>query len=341
MILRSIKYKFICCAILLAVLMSCSKESEMEPFNYLDLIPSHFPIPNIHPDSFPSLEKIVLGRKLFYDIRLSKNNTISCASCHQQSLAFSDSIAFSFGDNKAIGTRNAPSLANVVYQDKLLREGSLPTLEMQVLVPIQEHNEFNSNILDITNKLNEISEYRQLSQKAFGSELTPFAITRSISAFERILISGQSKYDAFINGKSNLSSLELKGKELFFSERTNCRSCHGTFLFTNQTFENNGLYVFYYDNGRERFTLDTSDNGRFKVPSLRNVALTAPYMHDGSISSLEQVMEHYSTGGKSHPNKSQLIKNISLSQDEKAALIAFLHTLTDYNFINNKNFKDE
>ncbi len=341
MIIQSIKYKFICCASLLAALMSCAKESEMEPFKYLDLIPSHFPIPNIHPDSFPSQEKIDLGRKLFYDVRLSKNNTISCASCHHQSLAFSDSLAFSFGDNKAIGSRNAPSLANVVYHNKLLREGSLPTLEMQVLVPIQEHNEFNSNILEISNKLNEIFEYRQMSQKAFGSELTPFAVTRSIAAFERILISGQSKYDDFINGKTNLSSLELKGKELFFSDRTNCSSCHGTFLFTNQTFENNGLYVSYNDNGRERFTLDPSDNGRFKVPSLRNVALTAPYMHDGSINSLEQVIEHYSSGGKPHPNKSQLIKSISLSQDEKSALIAFLNTLTDYNFINNKIFKNE
>lgn len=337
----SIKYEFICIVSLLIALMSCAKESEMELFNYLDLIPSHFPIPIIHPDSFPSEEKIDLGRKLFYDIRLSKNNTISCASCHQQSLAFSDSLAFSFGDNKAIGKRNAPSLANVVYQNKLLREGSLPTLEMQVLVPIQEHNEFNSNILDISKKLNEISEYRQMSQKAFGSELTPFAITRSIAAFERILISGQSKYDDYINGRTELSELELKGKELFFSEKTNCYLCHGTFLFTNQSFENNGLYANYKDNGRERFTLDPSDNGKFKVPSLRNIALTAPYMHDGSIFSLEKVIEHYNKGGKGHYNKSPLIKEINLLEGEKKALIAFLSTLTDYKFTNNKKFKNE
>ncbi len=320
---------------------SCGKESEGTKFNYNDFVPSHFPLPDIHPDSFPTEAKVLLGKKLFYDPILSLDSTISCASCHKSEKAFADNVALSNGVFQRPGVRNSPSLANVVYQKKLLREGGLPTLEMQILVPIQEHNEFNENILTITDKLKRDKNYRDLALSSFSREIDPFVITRSIAAFERILISGDSKYDRFSNGKEALTATEMLGKELFFSTKTNCSSCHGTFLFTNQTFENNGLYEVYKDIGRKRLTELDEDEALFKVPSLRNVALTAPYMHDGSMATLEDVLNHYNSGGKMHKNKSSLIRPLNLSEGETQALVAFLKTLSDVSFINNKYFKNE
>ncbi len=326
---------------LLTVVSACHKDDPDVAFAYQNFIPSHFPIPDIDIDSFPSEQKVLLGRKLFYDPIMSMDSTISCASCHDPSLAFSDDVPFSKGVGGALGTRNAPSLSNVVYQKRLLREGGLPTLEMQILVPIQEHNEFNSNIVDISEKLNSRPDYVALSMAAFHSAPNPFVITRSIAAFERILISGESKYDDFINKKSDFTPEEKLGFELFMSDKTHCSSCHGGFLFTNQTFENNGLYEVYKDQGRMRLTGTIEDEAKFKVPSLRNIAVTAPYMHDGSLNSLDEVIEHYNSGGKSHINKSSLVKPLGLSNEEKLALKAFLQTLTDENFIHNKYFRYE
>lgn len=320
---------------------SCEKESEGAKYAYNNFVPSHFPMPDLHLDSLPSEAKILLGKKLFYDPILSIDSTISCASCHKSEFAFADNVAFSNGVFMRPGTRNSPSLANVVYQKKLLREGGVPTLEMQILVPIQEHNEFNSNIIEISEKLKRNKTYRELADLAFGREIDPFVITRSIAAFERILISGNSRYDQFLNGKTSLSPTELYGKELFFSSKTNCSSCHGSFLFTNQTYENNGLYELYNDIGRKRLTDLDEDEAHFKVPSLRNVGLTAPYMHDGSISSLDEVIDHYNSGGRLHKNKSKLVQPLNLTIDDKKALLAFLSTLTDDTFIKNKYFKND
>ncbi len=322
-------------------LYSCVKDLERENYNYLDFVPSHFPLPNIAEDSFPSESKVALGRKLFYDPIMSRDSTISCASCHNPALAFSDEVALSLGVDKRLGTRNSPSLANVVYQKLLLREGGIPTLEQQILVPIQEHNEFDNNMLVIVKKIKNNNEYTNLAKSAFNREPDPFVITRAIAAFERTLISGNAKYDKAINDKIKLSAIESQGKDLFFSEKTNCSSCHSGFLFTNQGFENNGLYQEYKDEGRKRLTGLDSDDARFKVPSLRNIELTAPYMHDGSIATLEGVIDHYSDHVVNHVNKSNLVKSLQLTKEEKTAMLAFLKTLTDYEFINNKRFRNE
>ncbi len=322
-------------------LYSCVKDMEGTKFNYLDFVPSHFPIPDMPQDSFPTELKVAFGRKLFYDPILSRDGTISCASCHNPSLAFSDDVALSLGVEKRLGTRNSPSLANVVYQKALLREGGIPTLEQQILVPIQEHNEFDDNMLVIVKKIKNDKEYVNLAKSAFNREIDPFVITRSIAAFERTLISGNAKYDKAINDKLKLTAIESQGKDLFFSEKTNCSRCHGSILFTNQGFENNGLYEHYQDEGRKRLTGLDSDDARFKVPSLRNIELTAPYMHDGSITTLEGVIEHYSDNVANHVNKSNLVRSLQLTKEEKSALLAFLKTLTDYEFINNKIFKNE
>jgi cytochrome c peroxidase len=320
---------------------SCLSDEKGTKFNYLDFVPSHFPIPDIPQDSFPTELKVAFGRKLFYDPILSRDSTISCASCHNPALAFSDEVALSLGVDKRLGTRNSPSLANVVYQKALLREGGIPTIEQQILVPIQEHNEFDNNMLVIVKKMKNNSKYISLAKSAFNREIDPFVVTRAIAAFERTLISGNAKYDQSINNKIKLSAIESQGKDLFFSEKTNCSSCHSGFLFTNQGFENNGLYSQYIDEGRKRLTGLDSDDARFKVPSLRNIELTAPYMHDGSIATLEGVIDHYSDHVVSHINKSDLVRSLQLTKEEKTAMLAFLKTLTDYEFINDNRFRNE
>jgi cytochrome c peroxidase len=182
-----------------------------------------------------------------------------------------------------------------------------------------------------------------MSWEAFGREPDFYVIPRAISTFERSLLSGNSPYDAF-NQKGDgdaLSEAAKRGMQLFFSNRTACGNCHNGFNFTNYAFENNGLYEDYPDPGRFRLTGKESDRARFKVPTLRNIAVTAPYMHDGSIATLEEVLGHYDSGGAAHPNKSAWIRPIGLSPSEKSDIIAFLHSLTDQAFIQNEKFRPE
>jgi len=209
---------------------------------------------------------------------------------------------------------------------------------MQILVPIQEHNEFDFNIVLLAERLKKDSTYKEMSLKSYGREPDHFVITRALACFERSLISGNSTYDRFIKGEAFLTTEEELGMSIFFGNQANCSSCHRGYNFSNYSFENNGLYLNYEDEGRKRLTGNTVDDALFKVPTLRNIELTAPYMHDGSISSLEDVIEHYASGGKDHPHKSQLIKGINLTIKEKQALIKFLQTLTDYTFIENPLF---
>lgn len=324
--------------------LACRKEqqpaapAEPEP---LLVIPPGFPPPVFPVDNELTAARFALGKRLFYDVALSRDSTISCASCHAPSHAFSDSVAFSPGAGSAAGKRNSPTLANVGYHPYFTREGGVPTLEMQIFVPIQEHNEFDFNILLIANRLKTDSIYTRMSREAYGRDPDFYIITRSIACFERTLVSGQSPFDEFFfQGKTEaLTASERRGKDLFFSEKTNCTGCHAGFNFSNYAFENNGLYENYSDPGRFRLTEDTADVARFKVPTLRNLALTAPFMHDGSFSTLEKVVEHYNSGGKNHPHKSVLVKPLGLTAGEKADLVAFLESLTDEKFINNPKFK--
>ncbi|MBL7775164.1 MAG: cytochrome-c peroxidase [Saprospiraceae bacterium] len=327
--------------ILLLLLTGCVKESPEAPATGpLLAVPPGFPAPVFPVDNAFSPERWALGKKLFFDPVLSADSTVACASCHRPALAFADDRPFSPGVAGRPGARNAPSLANVAYQPYFTREGGVPTLEMQVLVPIQEHNEFGFNILPIAERLRRDSSYVRMSQAAYQRAPDPFVITRAIACFERSLISGRSRFDAWAYARNTaaLSASERRGMQLFFSEKTQCGACHGGFNFTNYAFENNGLYVDYPDPGRYRLTELESDRARFKIPSLRNVALTAPYMHDGSLPSLEAVIEHYDSGGRAHPNKSPLVHPLGLSAREKSDLLAFLHSLTDTEFITNPNF---
>lgn len=282
-----------------------------------------------------------LGKRLFNDTVLSIDKSISCGSCHHPHLAFSDSVALSPGVFKRDGVRNAPSLANIGYHPYFLREGGVPTIEMQVLVPIQEHNEFNHNIVEIAKELSKDSSYVKMSMAAYNRRPDPFVITRALANYERTFISGNSRYDqyTFQGNKKALNKAEKNGMKLFFSNRLQCGSCHGGFNFTNYAIENNGALVEYKDPGRFRFSKDSTDMAKFKVPSLRNVELTAPYMHTGEISSLEEVIERYNQGGVNNTYKNELIQPLNLTATEKAELLAFLKTLTDHTFVANTAWK--
>ena len=301
-------------------------------------IPEGFPDPVFPENNQLTQDRVDLGRMLFYDPVLSIDSTVSCASCHHQALAFSDNKSISPGVEGRLASRNAPTLANVVYNPTVLYDGHLTTLEMQVLVPIEEHVEMDFNIVEVAKRLNNNSTYVQMSLKAYERVPDAFVITRAIAAFERTFISGNSKYDqAEYQGKKVLSRSEKRGKKLFF-EKLYCTQCHSGFNFTNYKTLNNGLYEVYADSGRMRVTKLEKDRAMFKVPTLRNIMLSAPYMHDGSLASIDEVIDHYESGGKNHKNKSEILQPFKLTPKQRKDLIAFLHTLTDLDFISNKRY---
>lgn len=326
---------------LAVIIAACNKDSEIIGNDFtLIHYPPGFPNMEFPEDNVPSQERWELGKKLFFETHLSDDNEVSCASCHLPAHAFSDVVEFSPGSEGAPGLRNAPTLANVGYHPYFTREGGIPTLEMQILVPIQEHNEFNSNIVELAAELKEIGNYNVLAQQAYGQEMSPFVITRALATFERSLVSGESLFDLFKSGEINaMNGSQVNGMNLFFSAKANCSSCHGGFNFTHYEIVSNGLYTEYEDPGLFRLTGDPLDSGKFKVPSLRNIALTGPYMHDGSMESLEAVVDHYNEGGKEHPNKDERIKALGLNSQEKQDLIHFLEALSDYSFIENERFQ--
>ena len=323
-------------SIILFLFTACtedSKQAEEGKQTYEYHLPKGFSLPEIPEDNPMYVDKIALGRKLFFDPILSKDNTVSCASCHAPTKAFSDSVAFSIGAEKDLGDRNAPTLANVAYRSSFFKDGGVPTLELQILGPFDNELEFDLNILDAIEKLKADPDYVREFNKVFGKDPDPFGLTRSIAAYERTLISGDSKYDQFLFDSNVFSDAEIRGMKLFNSERLACSTCHSGNLFTNQGFENNGLYTSYQDTGRARVTLNSSDAGKFVVPTLRNIALTSPYMFDGSLNNLSEVIDHYASGGSKHANKSQFIKGFTISEAEKNDLILFLTTLTDESFV--------
>ena len=320
---------------------ACKKEENPQSSNALNVVPQGFPKPSVPSDNEFTEARFQLGKRLFYDPILSKDSTVSCGSCHEQKLGFTDGLAVSEGIEKRKGTRNASPLFNLAYSPHFLREGGVPTLEMQILVPIGEHVEMDENIVKVAKKLNRDSTYIKAALQCYGRIPDPYVITRAIANFERTLLSGNSPYDkyTFQNDDKALTKSELRGKNLFFSERLACGKCHEGFNFTNYTFANNGLYEVYTDAGRFRLTEEENDHALFKIPTLRNIAVTAPYMHDGSLKTLSEVIEHYNSGGKNHKHKSLLVKPLQMTVQEKQDLEAFLKSLTDREFLENKKFE--
>ena len=297
----------------------------------------------IHPElNSPTALRVQLGRMLFYDPILSRDSTVSCANCHKQQFAFADSLAFSLGVEERQGTQNAPSLVNVAYAPYFTRAGGVPTLEMQILVPIQETHELDFNIVLAGKRLANDSLYKAMSLTAYERAPDPYVITRAIAAFERSLVSNESPYDLYYyhNKKNALSPSAQRGLQLFMSDRSNCSSCHTPPHFSDFSFKNNGLYTHYADSGRIRLTYKEEDRALFKVPSLRNSNNSAPYMHDGSIQSLAAVIQHYNQGGKAHKHKSPLIRPLHLSAKEQKDLLAFLEALSDPSVLRNPAFSN-
>jgi cytochrome c peroxidase len=275
--------------------------------------------------------RIDLGKKLFFDPILSRDGTISCASCHEENRFFTDNLPISIGIEGRMGIRNSPSLINVAYQPNMFWDGGNPTLEQQILAPIVSHFEMDFDVNKVVDRLKKHTEYSALFQKAYNQAPSVFSLTRAIACYERTLIGGTSRYDKYIQKIDTLAlnRSEKNGMSIFFGENGECFHCHQGFNFTDYSFRNNGLYITYPDSGRARITELPQDVGKFKVPSLRNIEKTAPYMHDGSLNTLEEVINHYESGGAKHPNKSPIIQPLKLSKQEKIDLVNFLKSLTD------------
>lgn len=293
-------------------------------------IPAVFPYPDFPSDNQPTENRIELGKLLFNDPILSRDNTISCSSCHQENRFFSDDLMVSTGIDGKQGIRNAPSLLNVAYLPYLFWDGGNPTLEQQVLAPINNPNEMDYDVNEVVKKLQQDPTYLVLFKQAYNLPPSVYTLTRAIACYERTLIGGTSRYDKYLLNDTNaLNQSEKNGMNLFFGEKGECFHCHQGFNLTDNSFRNNGLYTQYADSGRARITQVLADIGKFRVPSLRNAEMTAPYMHDGSFSTLQEVIDHYNSGGKKHPNKSPIIKPLKLTAQEKQDLINFLKSLTD------------
>lgn len=306
--------------------------------------PAGFPPIPVVAENPVTAAKVALGKRLFYDPILSADSTISCSSCHKQEFAFADNVPVSPGVQGRLGFRNAPSLTNVAYATVFHKGGGVPKLDMQAGTPIEDENEMDLSVFTAADRINAITHFHEQFLQAFGRQADAFTITRALAAFERTMISGESRFDKYTyQGQiSALSEAQVRGKNLFFDERLACSSCHAGFNFTEDGFFNNGFKLDYSnDIGRQRVTIDSLDEGKFKVPTLRNIALTAPYMHDGSAATLEAVIAHYDAGGAGHPLQDERVRPLNLTAQEKADLIAFLHALTDEAFINNESFRLE
>ena len=343
-------------------------------------LPKGFPVPRVPDDNPMTAAKVELGRHLFYDKRLSINEKTSCATCHLQEKAFTDGKALSVGTTGEVHPRNGMSLANVAYAASFNWANPTVTLmERQPMVPIFGESPVEMGMSGkedlLLARLKAEPRYTKLFADAFPNAAEKYSlnqVTQSLASFVRSLISGNSPYDHYkFEKKADAISVSAKrGEQLFFSERLECTDCHTGFNLSGASnyvgkavekteFENNGIYNidgkggYPKDNtGLFEFTHTAEDMGKFKVPTLRNIELTAPYMHDGSIATLEDVIEHYKAGGRTikdgpnkgngseNPNKSSFVRGFNLSGAEKADLIAFLKSLTDNQFITDPRFSD-
>lgn len=329
-------------AISLTALWSCGGNDPQPSATPLDIsVPDRFPqLPDLS-DNPPTVEGVALGRKLFYDPILSRDSTQSCASCHLQSQAFTDPARFSTGIRGEVGTRHAMALINLVWQDKdLFWDARSSSLEHQALIPIEDPLEMDASWEEIEARLQAHIEYSAQAEEIFGvDKITRTEVTKALAQFEYTLISADSKYDRFRKDLVEFSESERRGWNLFFTEKAECFHCHGPPLFTDGVVHNNGLDATLTDLGKGGVTGVESDKGLFRTPTLRNTAMTAPYMHDGRFNTLEEVLDHYSDHvAENSPNLDPLIKPFRLSAQEKADLIAFLKTLTDSTFIQEEAF---
>lgn len=325
------------------LLKSCHKKDrnlqQTTPVTFT--VPQGFPQPAYNFSDNPlTKEGIELGRKLFYDGILSQDGNFPCASCHQQFAAFATfDHDLSHGFDNAFTTRNAPGLFNLAWQTAFHHDGGINNLEVQPLAPITAKNEMAETVENVLKKLKGDAQYRQMFQKAFGDDdINSQRMLKALTQFSLMLVSANSKYDKVKNGQAQFTDYEQRGYAIF---QAKCNSCHTEPLFTDNRYRNNGLSVnsFLNDDGRMHITSKPEDKGKFKVPSLRNVELTYPYMHDGRYYTLEAVLEHYNTRiVQSATLDPQLKEGIPLTRTQVVEVVAFLKTLTDQDFIKDPRF---
>ena len=341
------------------------------PTDYVWHLPPGFPTPRVPANNPMSDAKVALGRRLFYDARLSNNGRQSCATCHSQVLAFTDGRARAIGSTGEEHPRGSMSLANVAYAAALTwANPSMAQLEDQALVPMFGDHPVELGLAspaDLVARLKTVAKYAELFGAVYGPDdpITIDNVTRAIACFERTIISGRSPYDRyhFDRDDSAVSDAARRGEKLFFSQPLSCFRCHGGFNFSGAVdfegrapqqaeFHNTGLYniagLLSYpapNTGVYDVTKKPEDVGKFKAPTLRNIAVTAPYMHDGSLATLDEVIEHYAAGGRTiadgpykgighdNPYKSPIVRGFTISAEQKSDLIAFLNTLTDEAFL--------
>ena len=355
--------KFICIGLLLFILSCKKKDNSDIPVGttaYTLEYPQYFGKSYIVPNNNPTTnEGVQLGRLLFYDSILSKDYSISCASCHQQESAFSDTKLLSEGVNGTKTRRHSMTIVNALWQNDFFWDGRSSSLEQQALEPITNPDEMNLPIDEAVQRLNNSALYREKFNNAFATEtITKYQLASALAQFERTLISGNSKYDQYKRGDYTLTTEEERGMNLYFRHPEpsqnlrggNCNDCHTGFLTHGDNFHNNGLdSLFTSDKGIEETTNLASDRGKFKTPTLRNIAASAPYMHDGRFASLQEVLNHYNEHIQPSETLDLLITlgtnetngtSLGLTTQEKQDIIAFLQTLTDKDFLTNKKLSN-
>lgn len=317
----------------------------------------YFPTPDLPADNKLTVAGVQLGRMLFYEKMLSKDGSQSCADCHQQKDGFSDERQFSIGVEGLPGKRQAMAVMNLAWHlNGLFWDGRAPHIRDQALKPIQDPLEMNETLPNVVTKLSADKRYTDQFIRAFGdATITPERMSLAMEQFMFTMVSNNSKWDKYKRGETTLTDSEERGRVLFFTEfdpfgsakGAECFHCHGGFNFTDDQFRNNGLDADadQKDEGRRKVTNDPLDQAKFKVPSLRNIALTAPYMHDGRFATLEEVIDHYDHGVKPSGTVDELLQyslqpgGLQMSAQDKADLVAFLKTLTDDTFLTNPAYK--
>lgn len=321
-----------------------------------DLVYGSLPAPDLPEDNPLTIQGVKLGRMIFYEPMLSKDGSQSCASCHRQPDGFSDTAQFSIGVEGMFGGRQAMPIFNMAWHsNEFFWDGRAHLLRDQSLMPIQDPLEMNETLDNVVAKLSASQTYKDQFTRAFGTEtINPERISLAMEQFMNSIVSYNSKYDQYLAGEAELTESEDRGRILFETEYNpffpdesgaDCAHCHGGANFENDDYMNNGLDADadITDFGRENATEDPADRGKFKVPSLRNVAVTAPYMHDGRFQTLEQVVNHYNEEIKESSTVDPAILNtmdtgLFLTEEDKEDLVNFLHTLTDYDYLNNPDY---
>ncbi|MCX2430061.1 cytochrome-c peroxidase [Pedobacter sp. GR22-10] len=330
----------------IALMYACSKNEDKikpdeKPVTFS--IPSNFPAPAYHFEQNKiSNAGFALGKKLFYDARLSADKSVSCGSCHQQFAAFANlDHKVSHGVKNCQGKRNAPPLFNLAWQKAFFWDGGVKNIETSPLNAITDACEMGTDIQTIITFLKSTAPYPEMFKQAFGTnEISSQLLLKSLTQFTGVLVSGNSKYDQVIRKEAGVSftAEEQSGYMLF---KKKCSSCHAEPFFTDFSYRNNGLDLVSSDEGRSHITGVLADFGTFRIPSLRNIEYTGPYMHDGRFYSLDEVLEHYNSGIKAAENLDPSLKNgIQLNGTDKAQIKAFLKTLTDNEFIKNKLYSE-